>query len=103
MNAFNDVNLASACIVTSTELAERMGISCDKWIFPLGGGRAQDSEDCIVYPFTSSSSSSSSPPPFGQRTDMFSSLESAQLLLQSCDCHGFGRMPPRSGTTQRGH
>ncbi|KAJ5823879.1 hypothetical protein N7447_006219 [Penicillium robsamsonii] len=45
MNAFNDVNLASACIMTTTECAERMGISRDKWIFPLGGGRAKDSKD----------------------------------------------------------
>lgn len=47
MNAFNDVNLSAACIVTSTECAERLGIARDKWIFPLGGGRAEDSEDCM--------------------------------------------------------
>lgn len=51
MNAFNDVNIAGACILTSTECAEQMGISRDKWIFPLGGGRAEDSIDCIAYPF----------------------------------------------------
>lgn len=45
MNAFNDVNIAGACILTSTQCAERMGISRDKWIFPLGGGRAEDSID----------------------------------------------------------
>ncbi|KAL2699355.1 hypothetical protein AAEP93_009330 [Penicillium crustosum] len=45
MNAFNDVNLAGACILTTTECAVRMGISRDKWIFPLGGGRAEDSKD----------------------------------------------------------
>ncbi len=46
MNAFNDVNIAGACILTNTEFAERMGISREKWIFPLGGGRAEDSKDC---------------------------------------------------------
>ncbi|CAI7670733.1 unnamed protein product [Penicillium viridicatum] len=45
MNAFNDVNLAGACILTTTECAVRMGISRVKWIFPLGGGRAEDSKD----------------------------------------------------------
>ncbi|KAJ5753601.1 uncharacterized protein N7511_007754 [Penicillium nucicola] len=45
MNAFNDVNIAGACILTSTDLAGRMGISRDKWIFPLGGGRGNDTED----------------------------------------------------------
>lgn len=48
MNAFNDVNIAGACIITSTDFADRMGISRHKWIFPLGGGRARDTEDCIT-------------------------------------------------------
>ncbi|KAJ5515023.1 hypothetical protein N7463_004575 [Penicillium fimorum] len=61
MNAFNDVNLASACIMTTTEYAERMGISRDKWIFPLGGGRAKDSKDFWNRPnFYSSQAISSS-------------------------------------------
>lgn len=51
MNAFNDVNLAGACILTTTECAVRMGISRDKWIFPLGGGRAEDSKDC-KFPYS---------------------------------------------------
>lgn len=46
MNAFNDVNLAAACIVTSQEFAERVGIPQAKWIFSLGGGRGHDSDDC---------------------------------------------------------
>lgn len=49
--AFNDVNLAGACILTTTECAVRMGISRDKWIFPLGGGRAEDSKDC-EFPYS---------------------------------------------------
>lgn len=54
MNAFNDVNLAAACIVTSTECAQRMGIKPEKWIYPLGGGRGKDSEDCTSSPKQSS-------------------------------------------------
>lgn len=46
LNAFNDVNLAAACILTSTDYAERMGVPREKWIFPLGAGRADDSKDC---------------------------------------------------------
>lgn len=49
MNAFNDVNIAGACLVTSTEYAERLGISRDKWIYTLGGGRAEDSSDCKCF------------------------------------------------------
>lgn len=49
MNAFNDVNLAGACLVTSVEFAERLGISRDKWIFLLGGGRAADSPNCKYF------------------------------------------------------
>ncbi|PBP17674.1 acetyl-CoA acetyltransferase [Diplocarpon rosae] len=36
MNAFNNVNLAGACILTSTEYATELGIPEDKWIYPLG-------------------------------------------------------------------
>ena len=46
MNAFNNVNLAAACILTSTEYAEELGVSEDKWIYPLGGAGTQDSENC---------------------------------------------------------
>lgn len=49
MNAFNDVNLAAACILTSTECAERLGIPEEKWIYPLGGGRANDTTDCQYF------------------------------------------------------
>jgi hypothetical protein len=51
MNAFNDVNIAGACLLTSTDCAERMGISREKWIFPLGGGRGEDTAECITYPY----------------------------------------------------
>ncbi|PBP25555.1 hypothetical protein BUE80_DR003461 [Diplocarpon rosae] len=36
MNAFNNINLAGSCILTSTEWALELGISQDKWIYPLG-------------------------------------------------------------------
>lgn len=76
MNAFNDVNLAGACILTSTEFAERMGIPREKWIFSLGGGRAEDSRDRKSFSSCFIS---------GQGQDLtesgVSSLESSQLLL----------------------
>ncbi|KAG5952884.1 hypothetical protein E4U53_007644 [Claviceps sorghi] len=37
MNAFNGVNLAAACILTSAENALALGIPKEKWIYVLGG------------------------------------------------------------------
>nr|POE75136.1 hypothetical protein CFP56_63371 [Quercus suber]POE94785.1 hypothetical protein CFP56_17022 [Quercus suber] len=45
MNAFNTVNLAAACIVTSTEYARELGIPESKWVYPLGGAGTKDSSD----------------------------------------------------------
>jgi hypothetical protein len=46
MNAYNNVNLASACVVTSVEYAEQLGISQKKWVYLLGGAGTKDSETC---------------------------------------------------------
>lgn len=46
MNAFNTVNLAAACILTSTEYARELGIPESKWIYALGGAGTRDSNDC---------------------------------------------------------
>lgn len=46
MNAFNNVNLAASCILTSTEYARYLGIAESKWIYPLGGAGTQDSDNC---------------------------------------------------------
>ncbi|GAB0145405.1 erg10, acetyl-CoA C-acetyltransferase [Epichloe bromicola] len=45
MNAFNGVNLSAACILTSAENAEELGISKDKWIHVLGGAGTQEKDD----------------------------------------------------------
>ena len=45
MNAFNTVNLASAVILTSTSVAESLGIPSSKWIYPLGGAGTKDSDE----------------------------------------------------------
>ncbi|KAJ5135352.1 uncharacterized protein N7515_004630 [Penicillium bovifimosum] len=45
MNAFNTVNLSAACIVTTTELARRLQIPEDKWIYPLGGAGSKEREN----------------------------------------------------------
>ncbi|KAK0363229.1 hypothetical protein LTR94_016138 [Friedmanniomyces endolithicus] len=47
MNAFNTVNLAAACILTSVEHAMELGISEDRWIYALGGAGTRDSDDCM--------------------------------------------------------
>ncbi|TKA30041.1 hypothetical protein B0A50_02760 [Salinomyces thailandicus] len=49
MNAFNNVNLAAACILTSVDEARRLGISEEQWIYPLGGAGTRDSYDCNNY------------------------------------------------------
>ena len=46
MNAFNNVNLAASCILTSIEYARHLGIAESKWIYPLGGAGTQDSDSC---------------------------------------------------------
>jgi len=45
MNAFNTVNLAAACILTSTEHARELGIPENRWIYPLGGAGTKDSAE----------------------------------------------------------
>lgn len=46
MNAFNGVNLSAACVLTSTDVAEKLGISKDKWVYVLGGAGTHEQEDC---------------------------------------------------------
>ncbi|KAF9884970.1 hypothetical protein FE257_000880 [Aspergillus nanangensis] len=36
MNAFNNVNMASACLLTNTEMATKWGIPQDRWVYPRG-------------------------------------------------------------------
>ncbi|KAM0693083.1 hypothetical protein Q7P36_007640 [Cladosporium allicinum] len=45
MNAFNNINLAAACILTSTQFARELGVPEDKWIYPLGGAGTRDSDN----------------------------------------------------------
>ena len=47
MNAFNSVNLAAACILTTVDYAQELGIPQDRWIYPLGGAGTGDSDDCL--------------------------------------------------------
>ena len=48
MNAFNNINLAAACILTSTQYARELGVPEDKWIYPLGGAGTRDSDNCKI-------------------------------------------------------
>ncbi|GAB1736326.1 hypothetical protein NU219Hw_g6991t1 [Hortaea werneckii] len=45
MNAFNNVNLAAACIVTSAGFARALGVAEETWVYPLGGAGTRDSYD----------------------------------------------------------
>jgi len=46
MNAFNNVNLAAAVLLTSTEYATELGIPKEKWVYPLGGAGTRDAYEC---------------------------------------------------------
>ena len=48
MNAFNNVNLAAACIVTSAQYAQELGIPQSKWVYTLGGAGTQDADNCMT-------------------------------------------------------
>lgn len=45
MNAFNNVNLAAACILTSTDHARELGIPTSQWVYVRGGAGTSDSDD----------------------------------------------------------
>ncbi|OBT38752.1 hypothetical protein VE00_10460 [Pseudogymnoascus sp. WSF 3629] len=71
----------SACIVTSTEHAEKLGIPKSKWIYPLGGAWARDSEDFYNRPNYYSS------PAISQALD--SGLENSGLTKEAIDMFDF--------------
>lgn len=48
MNAFNNVNLAAACLMTSAQYARELGIPESKWVYPLGGAGTQDADNCMI-------------------------------------------------------
>ncbi|KAJ5963886.1 Thiolase [Penicillium vulpinum] len=45
MNAFNNVNLAATCILTSVEVARDLGVPESRWIYPLGGAGTSDTSN----------------------------------------------------------
>jgi hypothetical protein len=49
MNAFNNVNLAGACLIMSTVTAKKFEISEDHWIYPLGGAGTRDAYNCELF------------------------------------------------------
>ena len=50
MNAFNNVNMAASCLITSSTYAKELGIPESQWVYPLGGAGTQDADDC-QYPY----------------------------------------------------
>jgi hypothetical protein len=49
MNAFNNVNLAAAILLTSKEHAIELGVPESRWIYPLGGAGTQDRQHCAEF------------------------------------------------------
>ncbi|KAK5950717.1 hypothetical protein OHC33_008099 [Knufia fluminis] len=81
MNAFNTVNLAGACILTSTAFAEELGVPKDKWIYPLGGAGTRDSYDFWERPNFFSA------PCISRSID--AALEVSNLKKEQIDCYDF--------------
>jgi len=53
VNAFNTVNLAAACVLTSVEQAEKLRIPREKWVYVLGGAGTEDRHNCESTPVRS--------------------------------------------------
>lgn len=81
MNAFNNVNLAAACLLTSTDYARELGIPKSKWVYVRGGAGTRDSEDFWRRPdfFTSPSISRS----------IDGALEAAGISASEIDMYDF--------------
>ncbi|GAM88341.1 hypothetical protein ANO11243_063740 [Dothideomycetidae sp. 11243] len=47
MNAFNNVDLAAAVVVTSVGTAKRLGVPKEKWVYVLGAAGTSDSNECM--------------------------------------------------------
>ncbi|KAL6229050.1 hypothetical protein BDW75DRAFT_250193 [Aspergillus navahoensis] len=81
MNAFNTVNMAAACIITSTEFARELGIPESRWIYALGGAGRDDHEHVWKRPsFYSSRSLSQS---------LDAALEASMLTPKEVDLFDF--------------
>ncbi|KAK6431089.1 hypothetical protein LTR95_012754 [Oleoguttula sp. CCFEE 5521] len=81
MNAFNTVNLAGACILTSVEFAQELGIPKSKWVYALGGAGTRDSNEFWERPNYHSS------PSISRSID--ASLEISGLTKEDIDLYDF--------------
>ncbi|KAH6662782.1 hypothetical protein B0J14DRAFT_610177 [Halenospora varia] len=81
MNAFNNINLAGTCILTSTEYAKELGIPESRWIYPLGGAGTSDSSNFWERPNYHSSPSIS--------RSLDSGLEVSGLQKDDIDIYDF--------------
>lgn len=97
MNAFNNVNLAAACILTSVDRAESLGIPRNKWVYLLGGAGISDSDNgelekpvkmlCLIYHVVWERSNFYSSPSLEQSLD--AGLAASGLALEDVDCFDF--------------
>lgn len=80
MNAFNTVNLAAACVITTTEFATELGIPRDRWIYPLGGAGSTDAAECQYCPLIQCYRLSADYLPVWKRPNYYSSPAIAKCL-----------------------
>ncbi|CZR64499.1 uncharacterized protein PAC_14397 [Phialocephala subalpina] len=73
MNAFNTVNLAATCVLTSTEYAKELGIPESRWIYPLGGAGTSDAAN------------------FWERPNFYSSPAISRSLDEALKVSGLGK------------
>lgn len=99
MNAFNGVNLAAACIITSTELATKLGVPEEKWVYLTGGAGSNDSSNCKRFGLASMTIANISCFTVWERSNFYSSpaieysidnaLKAASLTKDDVDCYDF--------------
>ena len=94
MNAFNNINLSAALILTSVDFAHELGVPEEKLIYPLGGAGTKDSDECEEIHMHAARR-------LERSTDKQRSLAAPTLHLQSVDCTLYRRSIASVQHTQR--
>ena len=96
MNAFNNINLAGAIILTNTDYAAELGIPESQWVYPLGGAGTKDSDKCTAL-FLPTFCSNSNATSLGTTKLPLLSIHLAlsRSGAKASQCASVGHLPPR--------